>query len=142
MAQRTSQNPTGIRELGQPNPNRIVAEYDFAIDGGAIGVITLRGDTLPSGAVITDALLHIDTILASGGAATASIGSEAANDINAVANFNAAPFSTTGAKRPTFTATTAPVKTTADRAITMTVAAAVLTGGRFRVVVEYYVMTA
>lgn len=142
MAQRTSQNPTGIREIGQPNTNKLVAEYDFAIDGGAVGVIPLRGDTLPNGAIVSDVLIHIDTILNSGGAATVSVGSEGAADLQSVANFNAAPFSTTGPKRATFTSTTAPVKTTADRAIALTVAAAALTGGRLRVIVEYWVMTA
>jgi hypothetical protein len=141
MTQRTAQNPTGIRELGQPNPNRIVAEYDFAIDGGLVGDIALRGDTLPSGAVVTDVLIHVDTVL-TGATATVAIKSEGAADLQSAAAISGAPWSTTGAKRATFTATTAPVKTTADRAITATVGTANLTAGRFRVVVEYYVMTA
>jgi hypothetical protein len=32
--------------------------YDFATDGGAVGAIPLRGDKLPSGAVVVDALLQ------------------------------------------------------------------------------------
>lgn len=114
-----------------------VGYYDFATDGGAVGDITLRGDSLPSGAIITDALLHVDTILTSGGAATVAIKVESAADINAADAIGGAPWSTTGAKRADFTATTAPVKTTAARNIVATVAAAALTAGKFSVVVEY-----
>lgn len=119
-----------------------VGYYSFATDGGAVSTITLRGDTIPSGAIITDALLHVDTPPTSGGAATISVGSEAAADIQAAAAISGAPWSTTGAKRATFVATTAPVKTTAERSITIAVAAAALTAGKFSVVVEYVELTA
>lgn len=121
---------------------RAVGYYSFAQDGGAVSTITLRGDTIPSGAIITDALLHVDTIPTSGGAATISIGTEAAADIQSAANYNAAPYSTAGAKRTTFVATTAPIKTTAARSITIAVAAAALTAGKFSVVVEYVELVA
>jgi len=111
--------------------------YDFAVDGGATGDITLRGDKIPSGAIITDALIHVDTVLTSGGAATVAIKTEAAADINAADLISGAPWSTTGAKRADFTATTAPVKTTAERSIVATVAAAALTAGKFSVLVSY-----
>lgn len=114
-----------------------VAEYDFAVDGGAIGDITLRGDKLPSGAIIVDALLHVETPLNSGGAATVALKSEGAADLNNADAFGGAPWSTAGAKRVDFTATTAPIKTTAARNIVATVAAAALTAGKFKVVVEY-----
>ena len=111
--------------------------YDFAVDGGATGDITLRGDKIPSGAIITDALIHVDTVLTSGGAATVAIKTEAAADINAADLISGAPWSTTGAKRADFTATTAPVKTTAERSVVATVAAAALTAGKFSVLVSY-----
>jgi hypothetical protein len=113
------------------------AEYDFAVDGGAISDIALRGDKIPQGAIITDVLLHVDTVLASGGAATVALKAESAADLNAADAFDGAPWSTTGPKRADLTATTAPVKTTAERSITATVAGAPLTGGKFRVLVEY-----
>jgi hypothetical protein len=113
------------------------ALYEFAIDGGAVGDITLRGDSLPSGAIVLDAFLHVDTALTSGGAATVAVKVESAADINAADAISGAPWSTTGAKRTDFTATTAPIKTTAARSIVATVATAALTAGKFSVVVEY-----
>jgi hypothetical protein len=111
--------------------------YEFALDGGAVGDITLRGDSLPSGAVILDAWLHVDTALTSGGAATVAIKTEGAADINAADAISGAPWSTTGAKRADFTATTAPIKTTAARNIVATVGTAALTAGKFSVIIEY-----
>lgn len=111
--------------------------YDFAVDGGAVGDITLRGDRIPSGAIVVDALLHVDTVLTSGGSATVAIKVEGGTDINSAAAISGAPWSTTGAKRATFTATTAPVKTTAARSIAATVGTAALTAGKFSVLVSY-----
>lgn len=113
------------------------ALYEFAVDGGAVGDITLRGDSLPSGAVILDSWLHVDTALTSGGAATVAIKTEGAADINAADAISGAPWSTTGAKRADFTATTAPIKTTAARSIVATVGTAALTAGKFSVIIEY-----
>lgn len=119
-------------------------QYDFAIDGGAVSTITLRGDKIPSGAIVTDALIHVDTILASGGSPTVAVGTgEATNDVQAATAFGSAPWSTTGAKRAgALTATSAPVKTTAERSITITIATAALTGGKFSVVVDYVELAA
>lgn len=122
---------------GAGRPRRAVGLYDFAVDGGAVGDITLRGDTIPNGAVITDALINVETVLTSGGAATVAIKVEGAADINAADAISGAPWSTAGAKRGDFTATTAPIKTTAARAIVATVGTAALTAGKFTVVVEY-----
>ena len=131
-ARRLSAKGPGI---GQPKV--AVGLYDFATDGGASGDITLRGGSIPSGAIIVDALLHVDTVLTSGGAATVAIKTEGAGDINAADAISGAPWSTTGAKRGDFVATTAPIKTTAARSIVATVAAADLTAGRFKVFVWY-----
>ncbi len=119
-----------------------VGYYSFALDGGATGDITLRGDSLPSGAIITDALIHVDTIPTSGGAATIAIKVEGAADINAADLISGAPWSTTGAKRADFTNATAPFKTTAARNIVATVGAATLTAGKFSVVIEYLELVA
>jgi hypothetical protein len=113
------------------------ADYDFAIDGGATGDIALRGDKIPQGAIITDVLIHVVTVLTSGGAATVAIKSEGAADLNAADLISGAPWSTAGAKRGDFVATTAPIKTTVERTITATVAAATLTAGKFSVLVSY-----
>ena len=114
-----------------------VGFYSFATDGGAVGDITLRGDTIPSGAVIVDAVLKVSTVLTSGGAATVAIKVESAADINAADAILGAPWSTATAKRADFTATTAVITTTAARSIVATVGTAALTAGVFTVVVEY-----
>lgn len=113
------------------------AYYDFAVDGGAQGDIPLRGDKIPLGAIIVDALIHVDTVPTSAGAATVAIKTEGAADINAADAISGAPWSTTGAKRADLTATSAPIKTTAERTITATVGTADLTDGKFSVLVEY-----
>lgn len=113
------------------------AQYDFAVDGGAVGDIALRGATVPSGAIVVDALIKVDTVLTSAGAATVAIKLQSAADINAADAFDGAPWSTTGAKRGDFTATSAPVLTTAQRTLTATVGTAALTAGKFSVMVAY-----
>lgn len=131
----------GVRQvgglgLGEPKPAR--ALYDFAVDGGAVSAITLRGDRIPSGAIIVDSLINVDTALTGGTVTdTLQIGSEGAADIAAAAARNGAPWATTGAKRLTLTATAAPVKTTAIRALTFTINVTALTAGKFTLVVWY-----
>jgi hypothetical protein len=93
---------------------------------------------VPSGAIITDVLLNVDTVPTSGGAATISVDTESAADMFAAAAISGAPWSTTGAKLGAKTATTAPIKTTASRAIKITVATATLTAGKFQVAVRYF----
>lgn len=124
--------------LGMGLPKVAVGLYDFATDGGAVSTITLRGGSIPSGAIIIDALIHVDTVPTSAGAPTISVGTEAAADINAAALISGAPWSTAGAKRGgVLTATAAPIKTTAARSLSIAVAVAALTAGRFKVFVWY-----
>lgn len=115
-------------------------KYDFAIDGGAISTITLRADSpLPSGAVILGGYIDVQTLLASGGAATVSLNAEVANDLQTAITVAGAPWSTTGRKAitPVFTAA-ASVKTTAPRAPTMSIAAFTVTSGKFELVLFYF----
>lgn len=115
------------------------ALYDFATDGGATGDITLRGDALPSGALIVSAFIVVDTVPTSGGAATIAIKTEGAADINAADAVSGAPWSSTGVKRAdALVAANTGVKTTAARSVVATVATATLTAGKFSVIVEYY----
>jgi hypothetical protein len=137
MAVITGAQKIGAGRLGRGRAKVAVGLYDFSVDGGVSGDITLRGDSIPSGAIIIDALLHVDTVVTSGGAATLAIKTEGAADINAADLVSGAPWSTTGAKRADFIATTAPIKTTADRSIKATVATADLTAGKFTVLVWY-----
>jgi hypothetical protein len=117
------------------------AEYDFAVDGGATGTITLRGvpgdshgNSIPSGAVITGGYIDVETAVASG-TGTVALAGEGAADLLAATG---AAGLTTGRKDivPDSTGSTA-VKTTAVRSVTMTIATAALTAGKFRVVVFY-----
>lgn len=124
--------------LGLGSPKPAYAVYDFATDGGAVSAITLRGDSIPSGAVIVDGILRVTTALTGGTVTdTLSLGSEGATDLQSAAARNAAPWATTGAKRVTLTATTAPVLTTANRSLTFTVNGTALTAGAFKLVVWY-----
>lgn len=126
-----------VGNLGAGQAKTAVGIYNFATLGGAVSTIALTGDAIPTGAVITDALLLVDTLPTSGGLATITVGTEGAADIQASVAFNAAPFASTGAKRASLTATSAPVVTTAARPITITIGTAALTAGKCRVVVTY-----
>jgi hypothetical protein len=118
------------------------ATYSFATDGGAIGTITpLNSPTIPLGAIILGGVLEVQTIAASGGAATIAVGLGSGAQVAslvAAAAFNGAPWSTTGMKAiiPVFTVATY-VKAAAATRLTFTIAAATLTGGIFNVNVAY-----
>ncbi|TCO47305.1 hypothetical protein [Actinocrispum wychmicini] len=118
--------------LGRIKP--VTAVYDFAVDGGAVGDIVLRGDSVPAGAMVVDALLHVDTALASA-TGTAALRVETAGDLQPATAATAAPWTSTGPKRAGLTATSPPVKTTARRPVVLTIGTAALTAGRVTVVV-------
>jgi len=116
------------------------AEYDFAVDGGAISTITLRsvdgqGGTIPAGSVITGGYIDVETAVLPTTVATVALNSEAAGDLRAAA---VAADLTVGRKSivPAGTGATA-VKTTAARSLAVAIAAAALTAGKFRLVVFY-----
>lgn len=120
-----------------------IGEYDFAVDGGAIGTIALRGSgglggALPNGAVIVGGYLEIDTNFTTGTAATMAIQANAANDLVSATVVSGAPFSTTGIKAiiPIFTAATM-IKITAARSLTAVIATGTITAGKGRVVVFF-----
>lgn len=112
-------------------------DYDFATLGGAVGPIVLAAGVIPQGALILSCDLEIDTVPTSGGAATISVDTEAAGDMQAAAAIAGAPWSTLGPKIATQSRTTAAKKTTAKRDIAVTVGAAALTAGKFKVIVAY-----
>lgn len=121
-----------------------VGEYDFAVDGGAVSTITLRGSGalgagVPSGAVITGGYVEVDTVLTSGGAATAGVDLEGTSDIVASGVISAAPWSSTGRKSviPAGTGVTSVKTTTATRSIKLSIGVAALTAGKFRVVLFF-----
>lgn len=129
---------------GFPNPalKCARARYDFSIDGGAVGAISIGATgQIPAGAYITHGFVEVDTAATSGGSGTLAIHVEAANDIVNAAAVSGAPWSTTGLKSiiPVATGATA-VKTTAARTITATIATAALTAGVVDVVLFYVVL--
>jgi len=118
------------------------AVYDFDVDAGAVGTITMRapdgdvqGAVVPAGSVITGGLIDVETAVASA-TGTVALAAEAAGDLLATISPTAAL--TTGRKSiiPVGTGVTS-VKTTVARSLTMVIATAVLTAGKFRLVVFY-----
>lgn len=112
--------------------------YDFGVEGGAIGAITLAGkdneaEVIPAGSVILNTVKNIRTTLASGGSATLALGvtGTAGAFLAAIAFDNAANVGTDAA------AAALPLVTTADVSVIATVAAAALTAGAFDLWVEY-----
>jgi len=110
--------------------------YSYATQGGAQGTIKLRQPygPLPSGFIIQNAFIHVDTALGSAGAATAALTSgESANDIVSATVVAGAPWSSTGNK------VTIPLQGTIATWITLTaarepslvIATADLNGGAF-----------
>jgi len=119
-------------------------EYDFDVDGGAVGQITLRGvgmlgAGMPIGSVVTGGYIEVDTALTSGGSATVAVDLEGSGDILAAAAYSASPWSSTGRKSviPAGTGATSVKTSTASKSIKVTVATAALTAGKFRVVLFY-----
>lgn len=132
----------------------IAYEYDFAIDGGAIGAKELRSlnvNKLKSGLLIVEAELKIITALA-GASATAVIGD--ADDDNgyflefntvAAGNYSSHSIDRGGAFLRS-TVATSPVamgnklikEVLADRPVLLTVGTAALTAGKFEVIFHCY----
>lgn len=124
----------GIIE-GTTRVKTVVADYDFAVDGGAIGTITLRGDNaIPSGAVITGGFIDVETACASA-TGTIAVQAEGAADILAA---TAQAGLTVGRKSviPAGTGATS-VKTTAERNLKIVIATAAFTAGKFKITLFY-----
>lgn len=116
-----------------------LAVYDFAVDGGVIGAITLAGTTqLPDNAVVT-AVTHdvLTTCTSATDAATIALSVPTDGALTtALAISNAANIWDAGAHLPN---TVLPKKLTAARNLQITVAAEALTAGKIVFAVQYYV---
>lgn len=119
------------------------ADYDFAVQAGVQGTIALLGQTvIPSGAIIMGGFINITTAVTSAGAATIAVQIESAGDVVATTGKaswttsppikNILPADTSGS----ITASTL-IKTTAARDISIVIATADLTAGKFQVVINY-----
>ena len=114
--------------------------YDFAVDGGVTGDITLRGSPLPFKAIVWDGVVDVITVPTSLGGATAAVTtSQSANDLVTAAAIAGAPWSTTGLKALTpVGAAAAGIKMTAARAPKLVIGTADLAAGKFNLFIEYY----
>jgi hypothetical protein len=134
-------NKVGVGNLGSGEAGYLTVEYDSAVDSKETGSHNLRGGTLPSGAVIVDTLVRVQTKLESGGEATVLLTAESEGDIQASKKVSEAPWKETKAARGAVTATGTPVTTTASRHIVAKIGTAALTAGKFQVVVKYLVFS-
>lgn len=120
-------------DIGLGNLRVARFEFDAGIAGnrpvGAHGT----GVKLPIHAIIVGGFVDVNTAFTGEASATLAIHAQAANDIISAAAVSGAPFSTIGRKAITpkaNTPETTGVKTTAEREITCTVAAAALLTGK------------
>lgn len=132
-----STNPSD--QSGSGGLQVLKATYDFAVDGGAIGTILLAASQIiPAGAIILGGIIDPITTLTSGGAATVAVG--VGNGAQTAALKAAAAFGTYVGGTPL---AMIPVwsagffKVAADGKISITIAAATVTGGKFAVHVVY-----
>lgn len=111
----------------------IKANYSFAVDGGAVGSITLA--TIPSGVIILAGVVDVTTALTSSASGAMALELEGSNDLVSSAAVSGAPWSTTGRKALVSNANfgTASVKTTTSRTLKATIATGALTAGVFDV---------
>ena len=109
---------------------KVVATYDFAVHGGAVGTIDLKHG-LSKGCVVVGGFMRILTVPTSGGSATIAAQLEAANDIVTATAFDNALFATTGNRAivPVWTAATMK-ETTVDRNLSLVIGGAALTAGK------------
>jgi hypothetical protein len=116
-------------------------EYDFAKDGGAIGDITLRGDRLPAGAIVTGGVVHVQTAVTSAGSATVAL--ELVGTADVLAATAKASLTLNALISPVPDGPTAGdwIRTTAATQLVATVAVAALTAGKIVVCLEYFITT-
>lgn len=119
------------------------AKYDFAVNGGAQGLITpTDSDTLPDNAIIVGGQINSTTAVTSDGSATVAIGTSAGSSATAIKGATGkASYSADALLNvvPTFAAA---VKLTAAGTITFTIGTADLTAGVIEVFLFYVVPAA
>lgn len=121
--------------------NVVKGTYDFTVQAGAIGSLNLNDDTgvpliLPNGATVLYAVVVHSVACTSGGSATVSLGLKTAVDVLAATAVASMTGVVPGA--PTFAAN-AITSFGADKPLTMAIATATLTAGKFSVYLVYVV---
>lgn len=114
------------------------ARYDFAVDAGAQGLITLASsDVIPAGAIMLGGTINPTTALTSGGSATIAIGTSAGSAANSLKAATAVASYSLDALLNVVPVFATPVKMTADGTITITVATADLLTGIMDIFILY-----
>lgn len=130
---------TAVNGLSQKGTCRVV--YDFAVDGGAIAVITpATAVFLPATAIVTNAWAYVLTGFTGGGSCAFALNIEGAGDLRVAAVIATGGFNTTGLKAliPVGTAATY-IVTTVARKLTLTPSVAAITAGKAVFFMEYVV---
>jgi lysozyme family protein len=109
--------------------------YDFSVDAGAVGAITLdANEKLPVGAIVTNIVNDERTAFTSGGSATVQLKS------GSIALTDAIAFDSgfTGVETQALASSATGIKITASADCVLTVATAALTAGVVDFYIEYY----
>jgi len=119
----------------EPKQTQAWFEYDFAVNGGAVGTVNLPV-AIPVGSIIRHVYIDVITTLTSAGSATVALGIVAAGDTRAATAIASLTAGSLLDGIPDGTASTM-LRTTAASGLIVTIAVADLTAGQFRVVVDY-----
>lgn len=125
-------------KVAGPATKHLTFLYDFASDGGAIGSITLNDEngvaqSIPAGAIITNAYISVETAVTSDGSATVAFGIVGNTDAFKAATAKgtlAGDYVVQGAND-------LPLTDAVPTPVVATIAVAALTAGKFRIFVEY-----
>ena len=141
----TTAQKVGLGDELDKTKNVLCAKYSYALQGGAVGDLTLVKDinaplttdnyaVLPDNAIITKVWIDVLTAPTSGGAATVALKSQSAADLLAATAIASITGILAGVPDD---AVANMIKLTADRTVKATVAVAALTAGKFNVYIEY-----
>ena|ERR1700743_2787515 len=112
------------------------ARYDFAVDGGTIGTITLaNSDTIPAGAIVIGQVCNSTTAF-TGTGATVALGTSAGSSTTSLLGATAITSLTLDAV-VALTPRTTPFKMTAAGTVTATIATANVTAGVLDILIQY-----
>ena len=113
-------------------------EFDFDLHGGLVSTITVENDVIPDDAVIQDGFIEVKTAVVGGGGATIALHINASEDI--VAATGKASFSAGALLDVVCDGTAANmIKTAAKQNLSVVIAGAALTAGKFWVCLRYIV---
>lgn len=117
--------------------------YDFSVQGGAIGSITLSGTAIPANSVATRAILHRVTNLVGGGSLSISIASQS---IDPGGFFTSGASINSNAQNTDYlllgmAAGSGGLNITSSSSPILTISSSAITAGKFRLLVEYIPFT-